>query len=119
MEECPVCAPEWVKKDMVRFPRAQMEKGKNKTRLMAFYGMEYTTLSAFGEETVKADANAFAHLMAHIKEVDENVGTVIGMQVENETGMQGSDREHSDFADEKFAEEVPAEFVSYFLIRLY
>ena len=79
-------APEWVKKDMVRFPRAQMEKGKNKTRLMAFYGMEYTTLSAFGEETVKADANAFAHLMAHIKEVDENVGTVIGMQVENETG---------------------------------
>lgn len=51
--------------------------------------------------------------MAHIKEVDENVGTVIGVQVENETGMQGSDREHSDFADEKFAEEVPAEFVSY------
>lgn len=106
-------APEWVKKDMVRFPRAQMEKGKNKTRLMAFYGMEYTTLSAFGQETVMADANAFAHLMAHIREVDENVGTVIGVQVENETGMQGSDREHSDLADEKFAEDVPAEFVSY------
>lgn len=48
-------APEWVKKDLVRFPRAQMEKGKNKTRLMKFHGMAYTTLSYLGEETNKAD----------------------------------------------------------------
>ncbi len=106
-------APEWVKKDMVRFPRAQIEKGKNKTKLAQFFGMEYTTLSAFGQETMKADANAFAKLMAHIKEVDEGKDTVIGMQVENETGMHGSDREYSDLADEKFAETVPADFVSF------
>lgn len=106
-------APEWVKKDLVRFPRAQMEKGKNKTRLMKFHGMAYTTLSYLGEETNKADRKAFTEFMKHLKEVDEKEHTVIGVQVENETGMQGSDREHSDQADELFASCVPAEFVSY------
>ena len=106
-------APEWVKKDLVRFPRAQVEKGKNKTRLMKFYGMEYTTLSYLGEETNKADAKAFAEFMKHLKEVDEKEHTVIAVQVENETGLQGSDREHSEDADALFSSAVPDAFVSY------
>ncbi len=106
-------APAWVKRDMVRFPRAEVEKGKNKCRLMQFHGMEYTTLSAFGEETRKADAKAFTEFMKHLKEVDETEQTVIAVQVENETGLQGSDRDHSDIADELFAAQVPAEFASY------
>lgn len=106
-------APEWVKKDMVRFPRAQVEKGKNKTRLMKFYGLEYTTLSYLGDETNKADAKAFAEFMKHLKEVDEKEHTVIAVQVENETGMQGSDREHSDEADALFTNAVPEAFASY------
>ena len=40
-------------------------------------------------------------------------GTVIGVQVENETGLLGNAREVSDEADAAFAADVPASFVSY------
>ena len=106
-------APEWVKTDLQRFPRAQIEKGKNKTRLARFYGFPYTTLSYLGEETNRTDARAFAMLMRHIRECDEEIGTVIGVQVENETGIQGSDREHSEEADRLYEESVPAGLIRY------
>ncbi|MBS4462123.1 DUF5597 domain-containing protein [Aerococcaceae bacterium zg-B36] len=106
-------APEWVKRDLERFPRAQVEKGKNKVSLKQFYNMPYTTLSYLGEETCKADAQAFSKFMAHIKEIDGEIGTVIGIQVENEVGLQGSDREHSDKADELFIQTVPEEFIKH------
>ncbi len=106
-------APEWVKMDLVRFPRAEIVKGSHKTRLEQFYGMDYTTLSAFGEETKKADAKAFKTFMKHLKEMDENEQTVIAVQVENETGLQGSDRDHSDIADILFEEKVPINFVRF------
>ena len=106
-------APDWVKTDLARFPRAQVEKGMNKCQLKSFHGMPYTTLSYLGEETNQADAKAFAKFMEHLKEVDEQEQTVIAVQVENETGLQGAAREHSDLADEVFAGEVPAEFAAY------
>ncbi|MCI8713848.1 MAG: DUF5597 domain-containing protein [Ruminococcus sp.] len=106
-------APEWVKKDLARFPRAQVVKGKNKTTLEKFYGMSYTTLSYMGEETNRADTKAFTEWMKHLKEVDEKEHTVIGIQVENETGLQGEAREHSDEADAAFAEAVPQGLVDY------
>ena len=106
-------APEWVKRDLARFPRAQVKKGQNKCQLENFHGMPYTTLSYLGEETCKADAKAFARFMEHLKEVDEEEQTVIAVQVENETGLQGTGREHSDLADELFAGEVPAEFAEH------
>ena len=106
-------APEWVKKDLERFPRAQVEKGMNKCRLQNFHGMPYSSLSYLGEETCKADARAFAAFMAHLKEVDEAEQTVIAVQVENETGLQGTARERSDLADEVFARDVPEELAAY------
>lgn len=106
-------APEWVKKDIIRFPRAQIRKGKNKICLENFHGMPYTSLSYLGEETKKADAKAFAEFMGHLKEVDEKEKTVIMVQVENETGVQGAAREHSDLADKMFAGNVPEEFAAY------
>lgn len=106
-------APEWVKKDLVRFPRAQVEKGKNKCSLSNFYGMSYTSLSYLGEETCKADARAFAKFMEHLKEMDGQEQTVIAVQVENETGLQGAARENSELADRLFAGEVPQEFAAY------
>ncbi|WP_455616965.1 DUF5597 domain-containing protein [Eisenbergiella sp.] len=105
--------PEWIKKDLERFPRAQVEKGKNKIVLGDFYGMSYTTLSYLGSETNKADAKAFAELMKHIRRVDEKEGTVIGVQVENETGLQGAAREHSDLADAAFEDNVPPGLVDF------
>ncbi|MCM1121361.1 MAG: DUF5597 domain-containing protein [Eubacterium sp.] len=106
-------APEWVKKDLKRFRRAEMVKGKNFVRRADFHGMPYSSLSYLCEETCKADAKAFAELMAHIREFDEKEETVISVQVENETGVQISARENSDEADAAFAAAVPGEFAVY------
>lgn len=106
-------APEWVKTDLDRFWRAEMKKGQPKTNLEAFYGMEYFSLSYLCEATKLADCKAFVKTMEHIKEFDEKEQTVICMQVENETGVQGAGRENSDYADEAFASVVPQDFVDY------
>ena len=103
-------APSWVKADLVRFPRAQMERGVNKLRLSSFHDFAYTALSLFGDQTVAADARAFAAFMAHLHEVDGE-RTVICVQVENECGEMGGARERSGLADAAFAEPVPAELV--------
>ena len=106
-------APEWVKTDLTRFERAQVVKGENKVHLDAFYGMFYSTLSAFCQETLQSDARAFAALMKHLKAFDGAERTVVYIQVENETGLQGAAREHSDKADALFAEKVPQELADY------
>lgn len=106
-------APAWVKSNPERFWRAEVLKGKRKVNLEKFHGMPYTTLSSYCNETVKADSKAFATLMRHIKEVDQKEQTVVLMQVENEPGLQGAAREHSDYADELFNNLVPQEFVIY------
>ncbi len=107
-------APEWVKRDIDRFQRAQAVKGEAKSYSdMGFIKLPSYSISYLSKEACQADGKAFAALMAHIKEVDEEVGTVIGVQVENETGLSGSARERSDAADAAFASKVPADFVAY------
>lgn len=106
-------APEWVKTDLNRFRRAEVEKGKNLMHRMDMYGMPYTTLSYLCEETKKADAKAFGALMAHIRTMDEQENTVLMVQVENETGLLGAAREHSDEADAQFDAPVPEAFANY------
>ena len=66
--------PAWVKTNPKKYLLAQNQRGE-----------VMNTLSTLGTESAKADANAFAHLMRHIKEVDHD-HTVIMMQVENEIG---------------------------------
>ena len=51
--------------------------------------------------------------MEHIRRFDETYGTVITVQVENETGLLGNVREVSDEADEAFESMVPQEFAAY------
>lgn len=108
-------APEWVKKNKQRFFRAEMEKGKPFLYIEDLWNMPYSTLSAFSEETMQADARAFQRLMDHLREVDEEENTVIMVQVENETGFLGASREHSDLADARFAEQVPRGLIEYLL----
>ena len=106
--------PEWVKRDIQRFQRAQLVHGETKSyHEMGFMKVSYYTLSYLCHEAREADAKAFGKLMAHIREMDEAVGTVIGVQVENETGLAGSAREHSEMADEAFAEDVPESFIQW------
>ncbi len=106
-------APEWVKTDLDRFWRAEVAKGQHKKTLESFHGMQYTTLSAFCGETCKADSRAFAALMRHLKVFDGQARTVVYVQVENESGLQGAAREHSDLADELFAAEVPQDLADH------
>lgn len=94
--------PEWIKTDVSRFPRMQIEKGKNTG-----------ALSAFGENALKADVRAFSALMKYIKEYDAKEQTVLMMQVENETGILGSARDHSEIAEEMYNQPVPDELLKY------
>lgn len=114
--EC-MYAPEWVKRDLNRFPRAQIDKGKNKTgrRISpsAPVTFPYTSLSYLGEETCAADCRAFATLMRFLKEYDGAEQTVLAVQVENETGLLGAAREQSDLADQRFAADAPQDFIRY------
>lgn len=114
--EC-MYAPEWVKRDLERFQRGQIVKGKNKAGRRVSptlpVTIPYTTISYLSENAMQADARAFRKMMQHVREYDEAEGTVITVQVENETGLLGNAREVSDEADAAFAGEVPQEFASY------
>ena len=114
--EC-MYAPGWVKQDLKRFPRAQIEKGKNKAgrRISSSLPVKvpYTTLSYLGTETARCDARAFAEFMRFLKETDGQEQTVVAVQVENETGLLGSAREVSDAADRAFEAPVPPAFAAY------
>lgn len=106
-------APEWVKRDTKRFWRAEAVRGSHKLILHDFYNMPTTTLSAFCEATRKADAHAFARLMAHLREYDQGHWTVLAAQVENECGLMGAARDHCDAAEEAFMQEVPTGLISF------
>ena len=95
-------APDWVKTDTKRFPRAMIGGGR-----------PHETFSIFGEATREADAKAFRALMRHIREVEGGRQTVIMMQVNNEVGFRGDSRDHSPLADAAFAKPVPKELMDY------
>ena len=95
-------APPWVKMDTERFPRAKREDGFNERML-----------SAFGAETMQADARAFAALMRHIKEVDGDRHTVVMMQVQNEAGLKNWARDHHPLADAAWKQPVPQVLLDY------
>lgn len=95
-------APAWVKTDQKRFPLVWNKDGSVSN-----------TLSTLGKETMKADANAFARLMKHIKEVDGDENTVIMVQVQNEIGTLGPERDYSPIADKAFKSQVPSELTSW------
>ena len=61
----------------------------------------------------EADARAFAALMKHIKEIDGKDQTVIMVQVENEIGTLGTNRDFSDMANRAFNGPVPPELLRY------
>ena len=94
--------PGWMKRDQARFPRAQLPNGQSAE-----------ILSTFGADTVKADARAYAALMAHLKAVDGANNTVLMTQVENEIGMLPVARDYGAAATAAFEQPVPAELISY------
>ncbi|MGD0911983.1 MAG: DUF5597 domain-containing protein [Terracidiphilus sp.] len=94
-------APLWVKNDAKRFPR------------VVSHGEEVEVISPQCAAAEEADSRAFAALMRHIKQVDASDHTVLMMQLENEVGVLGDTRDHSDNANQAFAGPVAAELTAY------
>lgn len=90
--------PSWVKKDTTTYYRVETVAGK-----------KLNSISPLCQAAVERDAFAFKHLMAHIKEIDENQSTVLMVQVENEIGILGSDRDYCSVANSQFATDVPVD----------
>ena len=95
-------APEWVKADQQRFPRALLKNGKSVEVL--------TTLS---DANLQADNRAYTAFMHHLRDVDSEQRTVIMIQLENEVGLIGDSRDRSPAAEAAFARPVAAELMSY------
>ncbi len=95
-------APEWVKTNTQRFPRA-LDKNN--------VAQEITT--PFSRNNLEADKKAFAALMRHIKQGDEKQTTVIAIQVENEIGMLPDARTYDYAANTAFHQAVPQQLLAY------
>ena len=93
-------APEWVKLAPDRFQR-----------VITHAGNRLWVLSSHAEANLEADRNAFCTLLNHLKEVDGDQRTVIGVQIENEPGILGAVRDHSPLAESEFSGQVPDELM--------
>lgn len=87
--------PAWMKEDKRTYFPARDQ-----------YGAPLPTISPFCAAAVERDKRAFSALMAHLRQADQE-RTVILVQVENEIGILGSDRDYCPQAEERFAEPVP------------
>ncbi len=88
--------PMWAKRDYDTYFRVENAKG-NKLNI----------ISPFCQAAVEADARAFAKLMAHIRDIDSEENTVIFMQIENEIGVLGAERDFSDYVTSIYNAPVP------------
>lgn len=88
--------PAWMKQDTANYFRAKKVNGES-----------LNTISPLCEAAIAKDAKAFEQIMEHIKEVDEEESTVIFMQIENEIGLLGTERDYSTVANEAFEKEIP------------
>jgi hypothetical protein len=95
-------APEWVKADQQRFPRARLKSGK-----------AVEVLSPFSEANLQADTRAYTAFMQHLRKVDSKQHTVVMIQLENEVGLLGDSRDRSTDAAAAFSRPVPAELLNY------
>ena len=89
--------PAWVKTNPDRFER-----------VISPTGARLWVLSSHCEENFKADCTAFTHLCQFLKEKDDHERTVIAIQIENEPGILGSDRDYGKVAEFEFQQPVPS-----------
>ena len=94
-------APKWVKTDTKRFKRVKAESGK-----------DVWDLSSHCKANMEADKKAFVALCKHLKAKDGAERTVIAIQIENEQGIIGSDRDYGPEAQAEFDRPVPAKLVA-------
>ena len=88
--------PAWMKKDTETYFRAEKVTGE-----------KLNTVSPLCAKAVEKDRQAFTALMHFIREIDGEENTVIVMQVENEIGLLGTDRDYSETANAAFSAPIP------------
>jgi len=88
--------PGWMKSDPHEYPRMEDANGQ-----------VMPILSVLSRSNLDADKTAFAALMRHLRDYDGRRHTVILVQVENECGSLGTDRDYSAAADAAFGQRVP------------
>jgi hypothetical protein len=94
--------PGWIKENQATF-----------FRVRSALGQPMDIISPFCSAARDADEKAFSAVMRHIKSVDGTNRTVIMVQVENETGLLGTDRDYSPQANRAYQSSVPSELMSY------
>jgi len=96
-------SPVWVKEQPERFRRVLNQEGQ-----------PTTVLSSHCKANFEADKRAFEQLMTFIRDFDGQQKTVIGIQVENESGIIGdATRDFSELGDAAMAEPVPAQVIDF------
>lgn len=98
--------PGWMKKDTKTYYHVQKANGE-----------AINIISPLCTEAVEKDKKAFAAIMKHIKEVDEAESTVITIQIENEIGVLGTERDYSAKAEEAFGKEIPEMMAELFGVK--
>ena len=88
--------PGWMKRDTETYFRAEKVNGD-----------KMTTISPLCQAAVEKDRLAFTALMRRIREIDETENTVITIQVENEIGLLGTERDFCPAAQEAFFAPIP------------
>ena len=92
----PNYAPEYIKLDPATY---RIAHGAD--------GAPLPALSPHCEATLERDALAFETVMAFLKAYDGDVGTVLAVQIENEMGLGGTDRDYSEIACADYAKPLP------------
>ena len=94
-------APAWVKTNPARFHRVISPTGK-----------DCWVLSSHCAANLEADRRAFVALCDHLRAADGVERTVIAIQIENEPGILGSDRDYGADGQADFERPVPAELIA-------
>lgn len=93
-------APAWLLEDPAKY-----------SRMLNANGDELLILSPVSAANRDADKRAFVELMKRIRTLDPSGKTVIMVQVQNEAGSLGTNRDYSVAANKIYAQEVPASLV--------
>ena len=93
--------PAWMKRNTETYFRAEKVSGE-----------KMSTISPLCAAAVEKDRLAFTALMRRIREIDSEENTVLVMQVENEIGLLGTDRDYSRTANEAFFAPIPGKLAA-------
>jgi len=92
----PNYVPEYIKRDPATY-----------RLVLGVGGVVMPALSPHCRATLERDRKAFCEVMAFLRDYDGEERTVVAVQIENEMGIGGTDRDYSDLGEADYALPVP------------